>query len=58
MIMVKVKELPVVLVKTWIELARNNNGNAKVQTRALSMLRKKVGSPEKIKYFMQNNNIV
>lgn len=56
--MVKVKELPVVLVKTWIELARNNNGNAKVQTRALSMLRKKVGSPEKIKYFMQNNNIV
>ena len=49
------KKVPVVLVKTWINLARGNDTEAKL--RALSMLREKVGTPEQISAFMKYHNI-
>ena len=49
--------LPVALVKTWISLARNKEADQEVKTRALSMLREKVGTPKQILLYMKKHNI-
>lgn len=51
------KELPVVLVRTWIELAKSNDTDREVKNHALSMLLKAFGSHENIATYMKKHNI-
>ena len=51
------KEMPVVLVKTWIDLARNNSANQGIQKRALTMLKSAFESNEHIVEYMKKHGI-
>lgn len=51
------KEVPLALVKTWIGLVTSKETDQEVKTRALSMLREKVGSPNEIAMYMKKHNI-
>ncbi|MGK2231306.1 MAG: hypothetical protein ACI92O_000464 [Colwellia sp.] len=55
--MIMAKELPIALVNTWIELARNKSSDLTVKNRALYMLREAIGRPEDIKNFMLKHGI-
>ena len=51
------KEVPKVLVQTWISLARNADCSNEVRNRALSMLKDALGSPENIAAYMKKHSI-
>jgi hypothetical protein len=54
------KKAPVVLVNTWIKLARSfgdHKVDNAVSVRAMEMLRVNVGTPEEIKKYMKENGI-
>jgi len=51
------KEVPKVLVETWISLARNNECSPEVKTKALKSLTNSLGSVEKIAAYMKRHNI-
>ncbi len=50
-------EVPVALVRTWINLVRNSETDQEVKTRVLSMLKEKVGTPDQISSYMKKHNI-
>jgi hypothetical protein len=50
-------EIPPVLIATWIHLIRSEDIDQKVKDRALSMLKKTLGSNEKIALYMKKNNL-
>lgn len=51
------KELPVVLVTTWIELARSDDTDQEVKNHALSMLIKAFGTNENIVNYMKKHDL-
>jgi len=51
------KEIPKVLVQTWVSLARSSEASDEVKIRALSMLKQALGSPENIASYMKKHNI-
>ncbi len=51
------REVPTVLVETWISLARNEETTDEVRTKALSMLTNSLGSVEDIAAYMKRHNI-
>ena len=51
------KEAPVLLVKTWIALARNTDPEGIVRKKGLEMLTAHVGGPQQVKDYMKRNNI-
>ena len=50
------KEVPLVLVQTWITLARQSN-DTEAQKRAIQMLKEKIGTTEQIIAYMRKHNI-
>ena len=58
--MITNKKAPVILINTWIELARSfgdHNVDNAVAVRAIEMLRLNVGTPEDIHKYMKENGI-
>lgn len=51
------KEVPVLLVKTWIGLIKSKEVDLKVKERALSMLHEKIGTPEQVVLYMKKHKI-
>lgn len=51
------KDVPKVLVETWISLARNKESSKEVQTRALRNLTNALGSTEAIAAYMKQHKI-
>lgn len=51
------KDVPVVLGKVWIGLARNSEADQEVRKRALQNLIKSLGSVEAIPAYMKRHNI-
>jgi len=51
------REVPKVLVETWISLARNKESTDEVRTKVLSMLTNSLGSVEEIAIYMKQHNI-
>lgn len=51
------KEVPKVLVETWISLARNNECNEEVRIKALRSLANSLGSVKEIAAYMKRHNI-
>jgi hypothetical protein len=51
------KEVPVMLIQTWIYMARNEFANPKVKKRALFMLIETLGSNENIALYMRANGL-
>ena len=51
------REVPKVLVETWISLARNKESTDEVRTKVLSMLTNSLGSVEEIAIYMKRHNI-
>jgi len=49
--------VPKLLIETWISLVRNNETSQEVRTRALTMLREKVGTPDQISDYMKKHDI-
>jgi hypothetical protein len=54
---VPVMEVPVMLIQTWIYMARNESANPKVKKRALFMLIETLGSNENIALYMRANGL-
>jgi hypothetical protein len=51
-------DIPVMLVKTWVTLARNHESEyLEAKNRALFMLKTKIGSTEDIANYMKKHNI-
>jgi hypothetical protein len=51
------KEAPLVLVKTWISLARSKDAEPEVKERAQYMLRESVGTNEDVVRYMKKYGI-
>lgn len=51
------KEAPIILVKTWLTLARSRDIDPEIKTHALNMLRESIGSPEEIMIYMKKHNL-
>lgn len=51
------KSVPLSLVKTWITLARSDETDQIVKSRALSMLTEKIGSPQEVAAYMSKHGI-
>jgi hypothetical protein len=51
------KNVPKVLVETWISLVRNKECSEKVQTRSLQKLTDALGSAEGVATYMRQHNI-
>lgn len=51
------KELPVVLVKTWMDLVRSKEASEEVRQRALSMLNRAFNSNEDIAIYMKKHGL-
>lgn len=51
------KGLAVVLVRTWIDLARNNEVGQEVKKRALLMLLKVLGTNENVLLYMKKHGL-
>lgn len=51
------KEIPKVLVETWIYLARNDECDKEVRTKALQNLISSIGSVEKVTDYMKRHKI-
>jgi hypothetical protein len=47
------KEVPIALVRTWIDLARNINSDQKVKNHVLMMLKNVFGSNENLIIYMK-----
>jgi hypothetical protein len=53
----KNNEVPIALVRTWIELARNKGVEKEVKERALKMLIRVFGNNENIALYMKKHNL-
>lgn len=51
------KDLPVVLVKTWMDLVRCKEASEEVRQRALSMLNRAFNSNEDIAIYMKKHGL-
>lgn len=51
------KEMPKILVETWIALARSSEADQEVKMRALSMLKDAFESPQHIAEYMKKHRI-
>ncbi|GIU41032.1 hypothetical protein TUM3794_20480 [Shewanella colwelliana] len=49
-------EPPVVLVRTWLTLARQSH-DVEARDRALEMLKEKIGSPAEIELYMKKHGL-